>query len=121
ALSGIERRVEAGQKTVPKDLRVRVPDVLQRGQNDLRRERQGGGDRPGRQGPVVRPERDAPGDVAIKVPLDAPLLPLPGETGTGAGGHAPAILAKPFESLRVAQGVLLLDPGGAAAVFEIIG
>ena len=121
-VAGVEAGVEAGQEPVlAEGFRISVPVVPERGQDDLGCEGKGRGGCPGRQGSIVGSKGNSPGYVAVELPLDAPLRALLREAGAEAGGEPPTVLTVPLEPHGVAQGVLLLNNGGPAAVLEIVG
>src|SRR5665213_3620362 len=93
--------------------------MLQRRQNYLGCERQGGYHCPRRNSAVIRAKGSAACQVVIKAPLDAVDSPgLIARTSTRC--HTPAkrpIFGKPH---GVADGVFLLNKGGASAILEIV-
>src|SRR5262245_51281517 len=93
--------------------------VADGGDDDLGRKRKRGDDDPGRDGPVVRSERSAAGNVVEVLALDA--ADLAGDpTRPIARGEAPAMAAVADETHRIADRIILLDKSRAAAVFEIV-
>ncbi len=102
-VAGVEAGVEARQQPVrAKDFRISARKMPKRGQDDFRCEGQGSDGRPGREGPIIGSERDAPGHVAVELPLDTPFRSLLREAGAEAGCEPPAILTVPLEPHWVA-------------------